>query len=126
MQNIVKCIFFVSIIYFSACTPYNSDKVNHQLIQGKWELVGVDHIAYDSIGIDYTKEQTLLIFDDNECIQIMTDIKDTMRFSFSIKNYDLSLYKDSILITSLGISALSQDSLALNLNGREHEYKKIE
>ncbi len=111
---------------FCGCTPYNADKVNTSLIQGKWILTNVDRVIYDSINVDYNKERTYLIFEGDKCAQHMSDLKDTLNFRFTIHNYELSLYIDDTPFRSLDIDALSKDSLVLSLADNKWVYKKAE
>lgn len=123
-----KILFISSIIYiFVTCTPYNSDKVNTELIQGKWQLMDTKNHKdkLDTVQIDYSEEFTYLIFKGNKCIQYMPDLADTLDFTFSIYDYKLTLYKDSIYINKLNIDSLSSDKLVLSQENSEHIYKKI-
>ncbi|SBV93932.1 hypothetical protein [uncultured Dysgonomonas sp.] len=117
---------FLTVYLFCGCTPYNADKVNTSLIQGKWILTDVDRVIYDSINVDYNKERTYLIFEGDKCAQHMSDWKDTLTFRFTIHNYELNLYKDDAPFRSLDIDALSQDSLVLSAGENKWVYKKAE
>ena len=121
---ILKFLFAVFLLY--ACTPYNADKVNTGLIQGKWELTDVDREVYDSINVDYNNERTYLVFDGDEFIQYMSDWKDTLNFRFTIHNYELNLYKGDDPFRSLDIDALTNDSLVLSFAENKWVYKKTE
>ena len=56
-------ISFLFILFFTiSCTPYNSDNVNKQMIQGTWKLIDVEHSVYDSVYVNYAKEQTYLMY----------------------------------------------------------------
>lgn len=122
---IIWSITFIIATSWS-CTPYDSNKVNYELIQGKWLLMDVDRELYDSVTVDYTKELTFLVFKDHDCIQYMPDWMDTLKFTFAIENYKLHLYKDSALFRSLTINSLSADSLILSVKENEWIYKKAE
>lgn len=120
-------LFIILIISTSwGCTHYDSNKVNNELIQGKWLLIDVDRELYDSVKVDYAKELTFLIFKNNECIQYMPDWMDTLKFTFAIDNYKLHLYKDSTPFRTLTINSLSSDSLTLSVKENEWVYKKTE
>ncbi|MBK5721931.1 hypothetical protein JGH11_13710 [Dysgonomonas sp. Marseille-P4677] len=116
----------ISIFTFVNCTPYNSDKVNTDLIQGKWLLIEADRSVYDTVEVDYTKDLTYLIFEEDRCRQYMSDWKDTMEFIYTIHNYELTLYKDSIPFRMLDIKTLTSDSLVLSFKDDKWEYKKLE
>lgn len=117
-------VLFITGYLFCCCTPYNADKVNNSLIQGKWILTDVDRAVYDSINVDYNKERTYLIFDGDKCAQHMSDWEDTLNFRFTIHNYELNLYKDDTPFRSLDIDALSKDSLVLSIADNKWVYKK--
>jgi len=126
---IYTVITVLSIIFtFSVCTPYNSNKVNYEMIQGKWILVDAHHAEkrIDTAFLDFEKEQTILLFEDNKCFQYMPYINDTLTFTFYINDYKLSLYKDSVPVNTFGIIALTQDSLILLNNTTLRKYKKTE
>lgn len=110
-----------------ACTPYDSNKVNTDLIQGKWQLVDIKNFdqAQDSILIDYSKDITFLIFDDNTFIQQMPDLKDTLILNFRIHDYHLYLLKDSLTVNKLSIDSLTVEKLVLSQKNDTHIYKRI-
>ncbi|MBD8390122.1 hypothetical protein [Dysgonomonas sp. BGC7] len=116
----------ITFIYLQ-CTPYNSDKVNHQLIQGKWMLVEADHNnkILDTVKVDYQNNQTILVFDDNNFTQYMPDLNDTINLRFLIKDYSLALLKDTIFVNTFSIKQLTQDSLILSQETNKRIYKKI-
>jgi len=118
---------FISII-FSLCTPYNSNKVNTDLIQGRWLLVDSEHAKqeFDTLFIDYEKERIILNFDQNKCIQYLPYMQDTLVFDFYIHNYKLSISKGNIPVNTFGIVALTKDSLILLNNTTLRKYIKTE
>lgn len=123
-----KKVFITAIVcIFIACTSYNSNKVNTELIQGKWQLVDIEHSSheYDTLSIDYLEEITLLRFDGDKCIQYMPDLGDTLNFTFAIHDYKLMLYKDNVFINRLNIDSLTSDKLVLSQTDSEHIYRKI-
>lgn len=96
------------------CKPYNSDEANHKLIQGKWMLVDVERDMFDTVKVDYNKQLTYLIFNDNKCSQQMVDLNETSNYTFTIRDFDLNLYTDSVLNNTLHINKLTTDSLILS------------
>lgn len=116
-----------ALLTLSVCTPYNSNKVNYETIQGKWMLVDAHHAMekVDTVFMDFEKEQTILLFEDNKCTQYMSYMNDTLTFTFYIDDYKLALYKDTVPINVFGIVALTQDSLILLNNVTLRKYKKI-
>lgn len=122
----ITAYIFISIFIFTHCNRYNSDKVNTEMIQGKWLLTEAERIGYDTIEIDYEQELTYLVFDGNKCSQYMSDLKDTINFTFLIHDYDLELYEDSIPFRKLFIDILTSDSLVLSFKDDKWKYKKIE
>lgn len=125
MQKITFTTAIVCI--FMSCTSYDSNKVNTELIQGKWQLVDIEHSRhqYDTLSIDYLKEITFLVFDGNKCTQNMPDLEDTLNLTFSIHDFKLMLYKDSICINKLNIDSLTSEKLVLSQEDSEHIYTKI-
>lgn len=121
-----KTVIIFILLSIVSCTYYNSDKVNMKMIQGKWQLVDVEHNIYDTVSVDYTKEQTYLIFEDDKCTQYMPDLKDTLKLNFSIRDYQLAFIKDSTLISVFSIDSLTEQTLILSHETNERIYKKVE
>ncbi|WP_051697679.1 hypothetical protein [Prevotella sp. 10(H)] len=124
-RKVSIAILFILGICIYSCTPYDSDRVNTGLIQGKWVLADAERtVMYDTVNVDYNKELTFLIFEGNKCSQHMSDIKDTIDFTFVIRNYELRLYKDDKPFRKLDIDLLSADSLILSVTDNIWIYKK--
>lgn len=121
-----KTVTISVLLFIASCTYYNSDKVNTKMIQGKWQLIDVEHNIYDTVSVDYTKEQTYLIFEDDRCTQYMPDLKDTLHLIFSIRDYQLAFFKDSTLVSVFSIDSLTEQTLILSHETNERIYKKIE
>ncbi len=113
---------------FAYCTPYNSDKANMQMIQGRWMLVDTRHATkkLDTVYIDYNKQQTFIVFDKNTFTQYMPYLSDTVNLTFTIHDYVLSLNNDSTRNNNFGIVTLTADSLILQNKSSIRKYKKIE
>lgn len=127
-KRMQKIIFTIAIsALFITCTSYDSNKVNTNLIQGKWQLVDTENQnnILDTVRIDYSKEITYLTFNGTTCTQHMPDLADTLNFTFSIYDYKLMLYKDNVLVNKLDIDSLNSDKLVLSQEKSEHIYKKI-
>ena len=107
----------------AGCKRFNSDEFNQQMIQGKWRLMDVKRKAYDSIMIDYNQQVTYLVFDGNNCTQEMVGLT-TSNYTFSIHNYTLTLYADSVFDNKLEINTLTKDSLIFT-QGRNSKWKYI-
>ncbi|MDU1889428.1 MAG: hypothetical protein E6767_01955 [Dysgonomonas sp.] len=120
----IVSLLIIAISY--CCTPYNSDKVNTELLQGKWVLTDVNDSVLDTINVDYTKELTFLLFSKDSCIQIMPDIKDTTFLSFNVHNYKLNFFSNNKQINQLQIDVLTKDSLVLSQYQNWHKYKRAE
>ena len=120
-------VLLASIIIFPLCTPYSSDKANQTQIQGKWMLIDVDHAMkiYDTLNIDYSKEQTYIVFDKDKCTQYMPDMNDTISFSFLIQDYKLDLFQDTVKINTFDIAMLTSDTLKLMHKTSERIYLKM-
>jgi hypothetical protein len=125
MPAINKILFFTLFIcLLYGCKPYNSDEASHKLIQGKWMLVDAEREGYDTVKVDYSKQITYLIFNDSKCTQQLVDLDEASDYSFSVRNFNLELYKDSVLYNSLHINMLTSDSLVLS-NGTNSLWKYI-
>lgn len=120
ISGILSCIFI-------ACKPYSSDKKNTDLIQGKWVLTEVkrNHDILDTVSVDFTKEQTFLVFEGSKCTQYMPDVGDTLHLTFRIRDYQIGLYKDSVRINILNIDTLTSNLLYLSLKDDQWEYMKV-
>lgn len=117
----------MSILFvLSCCTPYDSNKVNKELLNGKWVLTDVDHSNYDTIKVDYTNELTYLLFKQDSCIQVMPDLQDTSYFSFRVHNYEIQLLQKNNPVGRLEIDILTKDSLVLLRDSNRYQYKRIE
>lgn len=100
-----------------------------QLIQGKWILTDLKRgTEYDSLSVDYTQQETYLIFQDSLFTQHLVDLNQTDNYMFSINNYRLGLFHNNILIQELDIDKLTKDSLILSqqLDKSVWRYKKAE
>lgn len=125
MSKIAGTLFLIFSFLLFSCKPYNSNKVNTTLIEGRWLLVDVDSKKFDSITVDYTTELTYLIFRGDSCIQQLIDIDETSYFTFSVNNFYLNLMKDSAIVSSLRIDKLTSDSLVLSTGANDvWRYKK--
>ncbi|MDR0825129.1 MAG: hypothetical protein LBN74_08555 [Prevotella sp.] len=122
--NVIPLVCIVCLL--GSCKRYDGDATNRKLIQGKWKLVDVEHEYYDSIRIDYDKQSTYLVFDRSDCTQLMPGT-DTSYYTFSIHNYTLFLYIDSIFDNRLDISVLTSDSLILSRGiANRWKYRRME
>lgn len=121
------CIAIVfSFILFStiSCRPYDSDEANRELIQGSWKLLNVEHSVYDSIYVDYAKEETFLIFKGDSCREYMVDLADTLDLSFIIRDYHLAFVKNDTIIGRFSIDSLTDKTLILSFEKDKRIYKK--
>lgn len=121
---IVACLSVLFTI--AACTPYDSNRVNKELVQGKWQLVDVEHELYDTIAVDYASELTYLIFEEDTCIQYMPDLNDTLKLMFSIRDFQLAFIKDSLVVSKFNIDSLTDYKLVLSQSEGERVYKRVE
>lgn len=122
---------YFSIIVFSfiqflitSCTPYNSDDANRTLIQGTWKLENVEHSVYDSVYVDYAKEETFLIFKGDSCREYMVDLADTLDLSFIIRDYHLAFVRNDTIIGRFSIDSLTNKTLVLSFEKNRRIYKK--
>lgn len=126
MKKSLTLIFILSLF---SCTPFDSNKLNKELIQGRWIQEQIFTENGDSIVIpeDYHSKNTLYFWGDS-CHEVLEDI-DTVSdrlFRFDINSYILSLDEKDYPINYLKIAKLTEDSLILQLNSRVYKYKKIE
>lgn len=127
MPKLVNVIFVIfSLMTISGCKPYNSDEVNSRMIQGKWRLVDIVKEQDDTVSNDLNWQEVFLIFDGNKCTQEMVGLI-TTEYTFSIHDYKLMLYKDSVFDNDLQINTLTSDSLIFTKGpDRTMIYKKTE
>ncbi|MDH6307668.1 hypothetical protein M2451_000117 [Dysgonomonas sp. PFB1-18] len=113
---------------FTFCTPYSSDKMNMQMIQGRWMLVDTRHATkkLDTVYIDYNKQQTFIVFNKDTFTQYMPYLNDTVTLTFNIHEYMLSLNNDSVRSNTFSIVSLTADSLILKNKNSIRKYKKTE
>lgn len=126
MKKSLTLIFILSLF---SCSPFDSNKLNKELIQGKWVQEQIISVNGDSIVIpeDYNSENSLYFWGDS-CIEILENM-DTVSnrlFRFDINSYILSLEETDFPINYLKIAKLTEDSLILQLSSRVYKYKKAE
>lgn len=124
-NKIILLALFAGLLL--CCKPYNSNEANGKLIQGKWMLVDTDRDLFDTVKIDYNKQVTYLIFNGDKCSQQMVDLNEISDYRFTIEDFNLNLYTDSVLNNTLHINLLTADSLILSKGENSMwKYKKIE
>ena len=123
-KKILLALFVLLIAY--ACTPFDSNKRNKELIQHTWRQVELVYPNQegDSLITERPKGLTTLIFDTDTCIERLNDINTAIKYSYDIKDYVLKLEKDSANINYLDIQKLTSDSLILHINYRLLKYIK--
>ncbi|MDR2954479.1 MAG: hypothetical protein LBV43_05315 [Prevotella sp.] len=126
MKHLFSLFIITTIYLFAACTPYNSNEANIRMIQGTWLLQDVEHSVLDTVTVDYNEERTYLIFKGSDCIQYMPDLQDTLKFTFAIRDYKLILFRDSLILNTLHIDTLTNESLILSHEKSERVYKRIQ
>lgn len=117
------------LILFSiaACTPYDSNKVNTNLLQGKWLKIDRFQIKNDTLANPTTlMDTTALTFDKESCSEYIFELKTTNTFSYKVQNYRLFLYRNDTLVNWFSIKTLANDSLVIEQAGIQLKYKKIE
>lgn len=124
MRIIVPIITLYFIVVCAGCQRFDSNALNHQLIQGNWGLVQIIYTdeTTDSLVVENQIPSTCLQFDADSCIEVMEDIKRTRYFGFAIKNYVLRLDEDENNTNLLNIAKLTQDSLILRAGGQSWKY----
>lgn len=117
---LIFCLFY-------ACTPYDSNKVNKQLLQGTWLLQDLYYISSDSILIsEYKpKDSVTLLFDEDNYKEYIGVSHETVDLMFNVSDYRIMFYQDSSIYDWTNIEALSPDSLVLSKANRIWKYKKI-
>lgn len=125
MKNLFLFVFFLFTII--ACTPYDSNKVNTNLLQGKWLKIDKYQIKNDTLAIPATlMDTTSLTFDRKSCSEYIFELKTTSTFNYKIQNYRLFLYRNDTLVNWFSIKSLANDSLVIEQGGIQLKYKKIE
>lgn len=125
MKNLFLFAFFLFTII--ACTPYDSNKVNTNLLQGKWLKIDKYQIKNDTLAIPATlMDTTSLSFDRESCSEYIFELKKTSTFNYKIQNYRLFLYRNDTLVNWFSIKSLANDSLVIEQGGIQLKYKKIE
>jgi hypothetical protein len=123
-NKIILLILFTGLLL--CCKPYNSDEANHKFIQGKWMLADAKRDLFDTVKVDYDKQITYLIFSGDKCSQEMVDLNEISDYTFTISNFELNLYTDSMLNNTLHINLLTADSLILSKGDDSlWKYKKV-
>lgn len=116
--------FIFTFLFLVSCKPYNSDEVNNQMIQGKWQLVAVESKRNDSASLDLNQQDVYLYFNGNKCTQEIVGLVKS-DYTFIIHNFTLMLYKDSVFDNKLDIYTLTVDSLIFKQGGdRSLKYKR--
>lgn len=112
------------IILCASCRRFDSNALNHQLIQGTWNQVEIVYSngGADSLIIEYPQHLTSLRFDIDSCIETMEDMKEEHRFTYKIKNYVLKLDKGEERSNFLNIIKLTKDSLILRSGNQSWKY----
>jgi hypothetical protein len=116
--NIISIIILL-LAAFAQCRSFDSDEANRRLIQGKWRLVDAGQAVNDTAEINLKELKIFLTFKGDTCIQDLTGLK-TTEYTFSIHNYILFLFKDSVFENKLEISALTEDSLIFAQDERRY------
>ncbi|MDR1090467.1 MAG: hypothetical protein LBL79_05260 [Prevotella sp.] len=81
---------------------------------------------FDTVKVDYDKQITYLIFSGDKCSQEMVDLNEISDYTFTISNFELNLYTDSMLNNTLHINLLTADSLILSKGDDSlWKYKKV-
>lgn len=125
MRNTLILLLLLSCVV--ACTPYNSDKVNKQLLQGRWLMQDTYYISSDSSIIsEYSPgDSIILLFDEDRYKEYFSNGGKEINLRFDISDYRIMFYKDSSIFDWTNIDVLSPDSLVLSKANRIWQYKKI-
>ncbi len=127
MCGIMKKYLFVLITtVLFCCTPYDSNKVNHKLIQGKW--MQVDLISYDDrlapVDEDIAPQNASLYFWGDSCVEHIKDIARERYFKFNINSFIIGLEEEGHPTSYLKIAKLTEDSLVLHIDARILRYAR--
>lgn len=125
MRKVVTVL--ILIIFCISCKRFDSNKLNHQLIQGGWNQVQIiyPHEIKDSLVVENTVEETKLRFTGDSCIEEMLDVGEEKLFTFQIKDYILRLEEKDVSTNYLEIVKLTKDSLVLQTKYQRWKYTKI-
>lgn len=126
MRYITAILFIISISF--ACVPYDSNKTNTKLLQGKWLMSDMYYIASDSSVIDEyePKDSIILYFEENNYWEYLSSNAKNTSLNFEVSDYRIVFYKDSSIFDWTNINLLTPDSLVLSKANRTWRYTKFE
>lgn len=117
-------ILFLVIYCFYYCTPFDSNKLNQDLIQGLWiqtEIITLDQDSTLFAGNELQNINATLVFNNDSCIETIDSTK-TRKYSFEIKDYFIKLEEKGKPDTYLVINKLTKDSLLFQAGNRILKY----
>lgn len=121
-----KYLFVLMTTVLFCCTPYDSNKVNHKLIQGEW--IQVDLVSYNEqlapIDEEIAPQNASLYFWGDSCLEHIRDIEKERYFKFDINNFIIALEEEGQPTSYLKIAKLTDDSLILHIDARILRYAK--
>lgn len=127
MKNYLLLI--IIIFCFSCCTPFDSDRLNKKLIQGRWEQVDVISSDADSVFADREMHSaTFLQFRGDSCFETLrrADVDRNRYFQFDVNSYVVSLKETDHPTNYLVIAKLTADSLVFQVGSRILKYKRVD
>lgn len=121
-----KYLFVLMTTVLFCCTPYDSNKVNHKLIQGEW--IQVDLVSYNEqlapIDEEIAPQNASLYFWGDSCLEHIRDIEKERYFKFNINNFIIGLEEGGHPTSYLKIAKLTNDSLILLTDVRVLRYAR--
>lgn len=120
-------VLFIILCLYGACTPYDGNKVNNDLLQGEWMMVDMYYILSDSTIVSEYKpnDSILLQFDGNEYLEYIRSENKRINLKYNVLDYRILLYKDSSIYDWTNIDILTPDSLVLSKANKIWQYKKV-
>ena len=129
MNRLLIVVSFFTACIFFACTPYDSNKKNIDLLQGRWMMTNLYHVADDDSTLvpeSISPDSIILSFVGNEYIEYLTASQRQYNLTYDIYNYKMILYKNGTISDWFDIDVLTPDSLVLGKLDYKWQYKKIE
>lgn len=129
LSNAMKkgLLSFVILCLWCACTPYNSNKTNKDLLQGEWLMIDTYYISSDSTIIsEYIPTDSILLrFDAGQYTEYLSGDHKEINLRFNVSEFRIMFYKDSSIYDWTNIDILTADSLVLSKANRIWQYRKI-
>lgn len=122
-------VFALLLTTCFSCKRFDSDKLNHKLIQGEWKQTEIIYTETDEEGTRQVKRDAgtaILKFQADSCTETMPDSKNIKHYTFQIKDYILQLKEENLPVNYLEVVKLTDDSLILQTKYQRWGYIRTE